>query len=57
VNQLAAWFAAQNAKRICVNVAPENTRAVRFYARHGAAQLNEHWMVWEDIQKRGASHE
>ena len=53
VNQLAEWFAAQNAKKICVDVAPENTRAVRFYARNGATQLKPHWMVWEDIGQRG----
>jgi hypothetical protein len=23
----------------------------RFYTRHGAERLNEHWMVWNDIGK------
>lgn len=46
---LAAWFGEQGATRVCVNVAPENLRARRFYARHGAANLSEHWMVWPDI--------
>jgi ribosomal protein S18 acetylase RimI-like enzyme/predicted enzyme related to lactoylglutathione lyase len=57
LRQLAEWFIAQNANRICVDVAPENTRAVRFYARNGAAQLNKHWMVWEDIARRRAMPE
>lgn len=46
---LAEWFAKQNASRICVDVDPANTIARRFYARHGAEHLNEHWMVWNDI--------
>jgi RimJ/RimL family protein N-acetyltransferase len=46
---LAAWMAGEGATRVCVNVAPENVRARRFYARHGAAELSQHWMVWPDI--------
>ena len=46
---LAGWFAKQEALRICVDVDPENTIARRFYARHGAERLNEHWMVWNHI--------
>jgi ribosomal protein S18 acetylase RimI-like enzyme len=46
---LAAWFAEQNASRICVDVDPANLRARRFYTRHGAEPLNEHWLVWHDI--------
>jgi ribosomal protein S18 acetylase RimI-like enzyme len=46
---MAAWFVEQIALRVCVNVAPENTVARRFYARHGAVSLNKHWMAWEDI--------
>lgn len=45
---LAAWFAGQNAARICVD--PGNPAARRFYARHGAGELNQHWMVWDDIK-------
>lgn len=47
---LAAWFVMQNASRICVDVEPGNTAARRFYMRHGAANLNEHWLVWMDIK-------
>ena len=46
---MAAWFVAERAARVCVNVAAENLRARRFYARHGAVELSEHWMVWPDI--------
>jgi ribosomal protein S18 acetylase RimI-like enzyme len=47
---LAAWFVAQNASRICVDVEPENTAARRFYLRHGAEDLNPSWLVWNDIR-------
>jgi ribosomal protein S18 acetylase RimI-like enzyme len=46
---LAAWFVEQNASRICVNVDPANTTASRFYTRHGAETLSQHWLVWADI--------
>jgi ribosomal protein S18 acetylase RimI-like enzyme len=45
----AAWFAEHNAPRVCVNVAPDNGRARRFYIRHGAVELNENWLVWNDV--------
>jgi GNAT superfamily N-acetyltransferase len=47
VRQLAPWFLAQNARRICVD--PGNPKARRFYERIGAVSLNKHWLVWEDI--------
>ena len=47
---LAAWFAKQKASRICVDVDPASTTARRFYMRHGADNLNEHWLVWNDIK-------
>jgi ribosomal protein S18 acetylase RimI-like enzyme len=46
---LAEWFVGQRALRICVDVDPKNTTALRFYQKHGAGKLNEHWLVWEDI--------
>lgn len=46
---LAGWFAEQNAFSICVNVDPANRIARRFYARHGAENFNEHWLVWNNI--------
>jgi len=46
---LAAWFAEQGASRICIDVDPANAPAQSFYRRHGAVNLNEHWLVWENI--------
>jgi GNAT superfamily N-acetyltransferase len=46
---LMAWFVAQKAGRICVNVDPANATARRFYMRHGAENLNEHWLIWNNI--------
>jgi ribosomal protein S18 acetylase RimI-like enzyme len=48
---LAGWFGRQGAARVCVNVARENERARRFYRRHGAQELGEHWMVWQQIEQ------
>lgn len=47
---VAEWFAEQQALRLCVNVDPGNTQARRFYMRHGAENLNEHWLVWNDVR-------
>jgi hypothetical protein len=46
---LVEWFVQHQAARICVNCAPDNERAFRFYTRHGAAPMNEHWLLWDDI--------
>ena len=46
---LAAWFVEHDAARVCVNVEPDNESARRFYARHGATELNAHWMRWDDV--------
>ena len=46
---LAAWFTEQKALRICADAEPSNIAARRFYKRHGAADLNAHWLVWNDI--------
>lgn len=50
LRRLAEWFAEQGALRVCVNVDPANTRARRFYLRNRAEDLNEHWLVWDDIK-------
>jgi ribosomal protein S18 acetylase RimI-like enzyme len=47
---LAAWFVVQKASRICVDVEPNNPTARRFYTRHGAVDLNPHWLVWNEIK-------
>lgn len=49
LRMLASWFVEQEAMRICVDVEPDNTTAQQFYRRHGAKNLNEHWLVWDDI--------
>jgi RimJ/RimL family protein N-acetyltransferase len=46
---LAFWFADENAKRVCVDADPENPGARAFYRKHGAQDLNPHWLVWPDI--------
>jgi GNAT superfamily N-acetyltransferase len=43
----AEWFVERNAKRVCVSVGDERARS--FYRKHGAVELNENWMVWEDF--------
>lgn len=47
---LAAWFVAQKALRVCVDVEPTNTIARRFYKRYGAEDLKPHWLVWNDVR-------
>jgi GNAT superfamily N-acetyltransferase len=49
---LRDWFIEQRARRVCVNVALDNSRACRFYARMGATPLSEHWMAWDDVAER-----
>lgn len=46
---LAAWFIEHKAVQICVDVDPANITAKHFYKKHGAKNLNRHWLVWEDI--------
>jgi len=50
LRRLAAWFVGRKALKICVDVQPSNTVARRFYRRHGAEDLNPHWMVWNDVR-------
>jgi GNAT superfamily N-acetyltransferase len=47
VHLLARWFVEQNAHYVCVDPGSEQSR--KFYAGHGAENLNEHWMAWKDI--------
>jgi GNAT superfamily N-acetyltransferase len=51
LERLAKWFVEKKALKVCVDVQPANTAARRFYARHGAEDLNPHWMIWKDIRK------
>jgi ribosomal protein S18 acetylase RimI-like enzyme len=47
IGQIGAWFMEQGARRICVNVEPDNVAARSFYQRCGAQSLKSYWMVWE----------
>jgi GNAT superfamily N-acetyltransferase len=47
--RLAAWFAGYDARRVCVNVEPDNPRGRAFYARHGARPIHPYWMMWDDV--------
>jgi GNAT superfamily N-acetyltransferase len=44
---LSEWFTEQKASKVCVDAG--NPAARRFYLRHGAEDLNEHWLVWHNI--------
>jgi ribosomal protein S18 acetylase RimI-like enzyme len=46
---LAAWFVEHGARRVCVDVSPDNAPARRLYSNHGASDLRPHWMAWDDI--------
>ena len=51
---LARWFVDNQARRICVDVLPDNSVARSLYRRHGALDLNPHWLVWTDIDGKVA---
>lgn len=46
---LAKWFVDQNSSKVCVDVEPRNLSARNFYRKHGAVDLNPHWLIWNDI--------
>lgn len=46
---LADWFREQEARKICVNCAPDNLAAMNFYQKNGAKALNDFWLVWMNI--------
>lgn len=46
---LAECFVENRARRICVDIGDDRARP--FYRRHGAVDLNRHWMVWQDISR------
>lgn len=49
--QMARWFIAHHARRICVDVDPSNKAARQFYECHGAVDLKPHWMIWHDMER------
>jgi ribosomal protein S18 acetylase RimI-like enzyme len=48
--RLVRWFVERNVSRVCVDCAPDNAAALRFYKRHGAEPLNEYFLVWNNIR-------
>lgn len=55
LRELAAWFDTRGAHRICVDVDPANEPARAFYRKHGAQDLNPHWLVWPEISVAAGS--
>ena len=51
LRELADWFSAYNAHKICVDVEPRNADARAFYTHHGAEPLNAHWLMWPEIAR------
>jgi ribosomal protein S18 acetylase RimI-like enzyme len=49
LRHLAVWLVERNARRVCVDVEPENEIARRFYAKHRARSFKPYWMMWDDI--------
>ncbi len=50
LREIGAWFVAQGARRICVDVNPDNVVARRLYSRCGAKPFKPYWMIWEDAR-------
>jgi ribosomal protein S18 acetylase RimI-like enzyme len=49
LRRLAEWLLSHDARRVCVNVEPDNQPARHFYHRLGAVELSAYWLVWHDI--------
>ncbi len=49
LRELALWFTGHKARRVCVDVHPENVAGRAFYRKHGAVDLQPHWLMWTDI--------
>ena len=47
--RLARWFEEQDARKVCVNVSPDNPAAKPFYENAGASPIRKFWYGWEDI--------
>jgi GNAT superfamily N-acetyltransferase len=53
VREVGAWFVKQGARRICVDVEPDNAVARGLYSRCGAKPFKPYWMIWEDSRDMG----
>jgi ribosomal protein S18 acetylase RimI-like enzyme len=49
VRIVAMWFIERGARRVCVNVEPDNVAGRGLYARHHAEPLSSHWLSWADM--------
>lgn len=50
LRQMADWFVAQGAKKVCVGIADDSPpEAKPFVERTGARPLKKHWHAWQDI--------
>jgi GNAT superfamily N-acetyltransferase len=49
LKELTKWFVKREAFKVCVNADPENHIAQQFYKKHGAVNINPHWLIWNDI--------
>ena len=59
VQQIGFWFVDQGARRICVDVEPDNIIARGLYSRCGAKPFKPYWMIWEnsrDMIDQRSSH-
>ena len=48
VREIGFWFVEQEARRICVDVEPDNAVARGLYSRCGAKPFKPYWMIWEN---------
>lgn len=46
LKKILEWLETQNAKSVCVGIAPENPYRA-FYLKYGGKHLNPHWIFWE----------
>ena len=48
LRKLFNWFFERRARKICVGIDPSNPYR-QFYFKHGATELNRHYLYWENI--------
>jgi GNAT superfamily N-acetyltransferase len=48
IQRVVEWFLSNSIFNVCVNVEPDNIAGRKVYFRHGASELDSHWLVWPD---------
>lgn len=48
LKRLAEWFVGNKRLSVCVGIDPFNPYK-KFYEKHGARYINQHWLAWDDI--------